>query len=426
MTTMPGPHGSGWRQLGQVRADFLGYLREAGTHGDLVRLRPAPGVSIVLVNHPSLVREVLVTQAGSFRKSRMTKRMVGKFLGNGLVLSEGEEHDAQRRLLQPLFSPRRLAAAVTPLRSQALEFVEEHAGRRFDVEAAMTELALQGALTVLFGGRASGTQDVATAMRVFADSMAQRFRSLPLPDWLPTDRHRRDRAAIAALDQAIGGLLADAEGDDVAGVLAQARRDGTISASDVRDQLATLYFAGHETTAKLLTWTLVLLAQHPQHATSLAHEVRGADPARLDDLPLLEQILNETLRLHPPTWVFDRETLEGLTLGGHALDQGQTLYISPWVSHRDPRWFDAPDDFRPERFAAGWEQRIDRFVYYPFGVGARHCVGRALAMMQAKIAIATICASHRPAFTHAPVEIAGNPGATLGLADAIEIELQPL
>jgi cytochrome P450 len=417
---------SSWRQLGMVRADFLGYLREAAGHGDLVRLRPAPGTSIVLVNHPELVREVLVAQAGSFRKSRMTARMVGKFLGDGLVLSEGDDHDAQRRIVQPMFGPRRLAACAPDLQRQADAFVAAHSGRTFGLEAAMTEVSLEGAVRLLFGQAASSSDDVTDAMRVFADSMAQRFRSLPLPDWLPTARHRRDRAAIAALDSAIAGLLAGARGDDIAGLLAQALREDRVTAASVRDQLATLYFAGHETTAKLLTWTCVLLAQHPDHAAALARELHDAGDAPLDALPLLDQTLWEALRLYPPTWVFDRETTTPVTLGGYELRSGEVLYIAPWVSHRDARLFEDPDEFRPSRFAPGWDQRIDRYGYFPFGVGARHCVGRGFALMQARIAIAALFRDHRLEFAETSPALAAEPGATLGLKADASVRLVPI
>ncbi len=417
---LPGPPEHPLRQLRDVRRDFLGYLRAASAHGDLVRLRPAPGVNIILVNHPALLREVLVTRAAEFHKTRMTRRMVGKFLGDGLVLSEGESHHRQRKLLQPLFSPRRVAACAPMLYQQAREFFAARAGRSFDLETAMTELALLGVLQVLFGPQARASSQVGAAMRVFADSMAQRFRSLPLPDWLPTRRNRADRAAIGALDVAIAALLAARRGsdggDDVVGTLLEEQRRGGVSDREIRDQIATLYFAGHETTARLLTWSAILLSGDAAVGEALRAEAATL-PAQaafedLERLPLLDQVIAETLRLYPPAWVFDREPAQDLVLGGTRLPAGTTLYLSPWVMHRDARHFVEPDRFRPARFAVADEAA--RHAYLPFGAGPRHCIGRALALLQGKACLAALARAGRITLD-ARDPPPPKPGATLGL-----------
>lgn len=432
---LPGPPASPLQQLRHIRRDFLGYLREAGAHGDLVRLQPAPGMTIILVNHPALVREVLVSRAPEFRKTGMTKRLVGKFLGQGLVLVEGAEHQSQRRLLAPLFTPRRVSASSAALYAQAAPFFIQRTGSPFDLQEAMTEVALQGVLMVLFGRDAAASADVGEAMRVFADSMAQRFRSLPWPDWIPTARNRADRASIRALDIAIQELLerrqrrAPGDAQDVLGTLLEAQRTEQLPARVVRDQLATLYFAGHETTAKLLTWAALQVAANPAVARALAQELAllPVDPTheQLDALPLLDQVICETLRLHPPAWVFDRMPAADLELGGVRIKAGTTLYLSPWVMHRDPRWFERPDRFEPERFTPGWETRIDRHAYFPFGVGARHCIGRALALMQAKAVLAALFRNFRIETDAGDPDALSAPGATLGLSRTVKAALHP-
>lgn len=435
MKTLPTPAGTPLQQLSHVRRDFLGYLREAGALGDLVRLRPAPGVSIVLVNHPALVREVLVLRGAEFRKTGMTRRLVGKFLGKGLVLAEGQEHQHQRRLLAPLFAPRGLTSFSPELYAQAGPFFVQRIGAPFDLQAAMTEIALQGVLRVLFGRDAGASADVGAAMRVFADSMAQRFRSIPWPDWIPTARNRADRAAIRALDLAIHELLerrqrrAPADAQDAIGTLLEAQRTEGLSFGAIRDQIATLYFAGHETTAKLLTWVVLEVAARPALAGALAQELEQlpVDPAheQLDALPLLDQVVCETLRLHPPAWVFDRMPAADLELGGVKLKKGTTLYLSPWVMHRDARWFARPDAFEPERFAPGWETRIDRHAYFPFGVGARHCIGRALALLQAKAVLAALFRNFRVETDAGDPDRLAKPGATLTLSRPVQAVLHP-
>lgn len=433
--TLPGPEASPLQQLRHIRRDFLGYLRESARHGDLVRLRPAPGMAIVLVNHPGLVREVLVSRAGEFRKTGMTRRLVGKFLGEGLVLAEGQEHQNQRRLLAPLFAPRRLAACSPLLYAQAAPFFVQRTGEAFELQDAMTEIALQGVLQVLFGRDAAASADVGDAMRVFADSMAQRFRSVPWPDWIPSARNRSDRAAIRALDLAIHELLerrqrrAPGDSQDVIGTLLEAQRAEGLSFRAIRDQIATLYFAGHETTAKLLTWAALEIAAHPPIARALGQELARlpVNPTHeeLDALPLLEQVICETLRLHPPAWVFDRMPAQDLELGGVKLKKGTTIYLSPWVMHRDGRWFERADRFEPERFAPGWESKIDRHAYFPFGVGARHCIGRALALLQAKAVLAALFRNFRLETDAGDLATLAKPGATLMVSRPVRATLHP-
>jgi cytochrome P450 len=396
----PGPDANPIRQLLALRSDFLGYLLEAAKVGDLVRLRPAPGMTIYLVNHPDLVEEVLVRQAAKFRKSAMTGRMVGKFLGNGLVLSEGDEYRAQRRRVQPSFHGARVDALIAPIRS-ATEAASAtwSDGGLVEIEGAMTGLTLRVIARLLFGGEAEGEPDpaLAHAMEQFAASMASRFRSLPLPEWLPTAQNRAEREAIRVMDAAIAARVATPPADGLLHDLVAAEAP----AKELRDQLATLYFAGHETTAKWLTWTLYLLAAHPE-----VQERAAADGG------LLERVLKESLRLYPPTWLFDREALEPVALGGYGLPAGAVLYVSPWVSHRDGRYWSNPERFEPDRFTPEVEASLPRGAYYPFGFGPRNCVGRGLAERNARTALQGLLGRWRFVLP-AGAEVRPEPAATL-------------
>jgi len=403
---------SAWAQLQALRRDFLGYLLDAATLGDLVLLRPAPGVKIWLVNHPELVHEILVTRASLVRKSAMTNKMVGKFLGQGLVLAEGEVHRQQRRAVAPSFRGPTLAA-LGPAIEAATETVTAswRDGEAVEIESTMTGLSLLVIARLLFGERAGSQNDASLehAMEQFADSMAQRFRSMPLPEWLPTARHRAERAAIGVLDAAIARQLEDPPRD---GLVAELLAAG-LARAQIRDQIATLYFAGHETTAKWLTWTLWLIAGDPE----LDRRLRD-DP----DGELLDRTLRESLRLYPPTWVFDRETTTELELGGYSIPERSTLYLSPWVSHRDPRYFDEPGEFRPDRFVEGFEAGLPRGAYYPFGFGPRNCVGRLLAELNARIALGRLLERWR--FVVAPgTEVRPEPAATLRPAGPLHLTI---
>lgn len=418
---LPGPPDSSWSQLSRLRKDFFGYLIDAARYGDLVQLRPAPGVGIVLINHPELVEQVLVTDAAHYRKSRSTQRMVGQFLGQGLVLLEGEAHQRARRAVQPAFHGVRLAALVPQMAEVAQDWLARWPkGERRALPEALSQLMMQVVARTLFGLREwQGDEGVGDAMAQFAESMAQRFRSIPLPDWLPIARHRRERQAIAALDAAVSELLAQRTrgGDDLLSLL---RSEPSFDAQAVRDHIVTLYFAGHETTAKLLAWTCWRLQHHPDIAdavraelAALASPEQAAIPGRV---PITEALLKEVLRLHPPTWVFDRETFGDVALGGHTLRKGTTLYLSPYVSQRDARTFVEPERFDPQRFAASATVPA-RGAYYPFGFGPRNCIGRGFSESATRVLLAVL-------LPHLTLQCDAEPqpvaGATLGMsADAL-------
>ncbi len=426
----PGPTASPLAQLSELRADFLGYLlRAARAHGPLVLLRPAPFTTIHLVNEPSLVKEVLVTRASSFTKSEMTGTMVRKFLGEGLVLAEGETHKRHRRVVAPGFTPARIATTLETVREATASAVTRWADAgEIDLEAETTTLVMHLVAHVLFGRRPEETPPAMThAMAQFAESIAGRFRSMPMPDWLPTPRHARERAAIALLDGEIDAMIAGRREapttNDVLSLLLRAEDEAsaTLTAREVRDEIATLYFAGHETTGKLVTWTLVLLAQHPEIAARAREELDAIDD---DDAkaPYLDEIMLESLRLYPPAWVFDREPSEDVVLGGFHVPKGATIYVSPYVIQRDARFFPDPGRFDPERFAEGWESRVDRHAYFPFGAGPRACIGHAMADCHARTILRTVLTNVELTLT-SDAPIVPEPSATLRPKGAVRLRV---
>ncbi len=415
---LPGPPDSAWSQLKRLRRDFLGYLTDAARHGELVLLKPAPSVRIVLVTGPTLIEDVLVGNAEAYRKSRMTHRMVGKFLGRGLVLAEGETHRDARRKIQPAFSATRLARLAPMMALETKVYLDRWPrGEARPLQDVLSELMVRIVARTLFGTLA----DVGTmpAMQTFAHSMAQRFRSIPWPDWLPIPRHAREEQAIAALDAAVATMLrrsSDA-GDDL---LSQLRAPGQFDERELRDHIITLYFAGHETTSKLLGWALWRLARHEDVRERVAAELRRLphvfDAGISDRTPYTDAVLKEVLRLHPPAWLFDREPAAAVQLGNVTLPAGITLYLSPYVAHRDPRNFADPERFDPGRFLD--RPAPPRGAYFPFGSGPRNCIGRAFAENSARVLLAALLEQVEFVDGGEPVP---DPGATLGLGGNLQL-----
>ncbi len=427
--TPPGPAGNFYQQLQELRADFLAYLMNAAeAHGDLVRLNPGPGTYLYLVNHPDLVRQILVTHANQYHKSAMTQKMVGRFLGNGLIVNEEESHKKQRKLAQPAFHKQRVdayAQSMVDLTEQEMQ--TWHPDKPFDFEARMNALTMKIVARTLFGtGVVGGTRKVGEIMEVFADAISGQFRALPLPQWLPIPRHQRQRAAVAQMDTLIDQMVADwhtkgQDNGDLMSMLLLARDEETgegMTRKQLRDELVSIYFAGHETVAKLLSWVVFLLTQHTAVAEKVRAELaqvldgRPPTPTDLPQLTKLDQVVKETLRLYPSAWVFDRSPVVDVELAGYHVPAGATIYVSPYVSHRDKRFYDRPNEFVPDRFAAGWEQALPKYAYYPFGGGPRICIGQSFAEMEAKLILATILS--KTEFKLATTDpILPEPGATL-------------
>ena len=446
MATKPtGPDENFYIQLQHLRRDFLGYLSDAADrYGPIVLLRPAPTTKLYLVNDPDLIREILVTQADRFGKTAMTRRMVGKYLGNGLVTSEGTQHAAQRKKVQPTFHRtgiNRYTEVIAALTRQ--QTAGWASGGVIDFEAEMTELTLNVISRLLFGDEDELSEaEIGEVMTTFSVSMAQRFRSLPLPDWLPIPRHVAQRNAISALDETIYALIAARidryetlpRRTDLLSALLLAYSGGerpnktATYLKIIRDELATLFFAGHETTAKLLTWTIYLLIEHRDILQKLETELEtvldGRSPT-LEDLPrltTLDRVLKETLRLYPPAWLFDRMPLEAVELGGYHIPKGETLYVSPYVIQRQATYFEAPERFDPDRFRPGWEETIPRYAYFPFGGGSRICIGQGLAELEAKMVIAAVVSKY--SFELVPGQtIEPEPGATLRPKHGLKLKI---
>lgn len=434
----PGPTDPWWVQLGAVRRDFLGFLTTAGErYGDIFCIRPAPATRIFVLNSVELATEVLTGRAYEFGKSAQTRLMVGKFLGNGLVLSEGDEHAAQRRLLQPSFGARELATIGGPIVDETRRLVATwEPAAPVDVEPALTRLSMRIILKFLVGSLTGSDVDDSdvTAFRHFAEAIGGRFRSMPWPAWVPTPQNFRERAAIKQVDRLVADLLARSrarghEPRGLLGILGRRLDDGRLTLAEVRDHLVTTLFAGHETVAKVLSWTLYLLARHPGIQDAVrdeANSVSSGRPLDTHDVPRLAyttSVIRESMRLYPPVWVFDRSPLRPLDLGGQSLRPKDIVYVSPFLLHRQSRYFPGPLQFDPGRFEPG-KAAATSSAYIPFGAGRRGCIGQAMAMVEAVLVVATLIqrVEIRPADDD---EVLPKPDATLAPATPIRLRVIP-
>ncbi len=397
--------------LPEFAEDVLGFFtRTARTYGDFVPLRLGPWRA-VLLSHPALLEQVLVGENRAYIKHAWFWRHVRGIFGEGLLTSEGDFWLRQRRLAQPAFHRDRIAGYGRVM----VDFTEQmladwRPGETRDVHPAMMHLTMRIVTKVLFD--AELREDVEQIDRAFdaaLDEVAVRFRRpFRIPDWVPTPGNRRFRNAVAVLDRHVYDIIrehaAESEhGSDLLALLMQARdEDGrAMSEKQLRDESITLFLAGHETTALTLSWTWHLLGTHPHVETKLHEEldsVLGGRAPSIEDLPALryaEWIIMEAMRLFPPAHTIGRQAIRDVEIGGHAVPKDTTIFMSPWVLHRDPRFWDEPDAFRPDRWANDLERRLPRFAYVPFGGGPRICIGNRFALTESVLILATIARAWR-------------------------------
>jgi cytochrome P450 len=361
---------------------------------------------LYLINHPDLIERVLVTNNRNFIKDKgMRIRSLRRLFGNGLLTSEGEFWIRQRRLAQPAFHRERIAGYGEVMVESTERMINNwRPGETRDIHQDMMHLTLEIVVKTLFGGDSSvESNDVGQALDVIANHFAsQSVYVMPL-SFLPTPGQLRLERAIKQLEKIIHQIIRMRrdrlqERNDLLTLLLQARdEDGSrMTDQQLRDEVMTLFLAGHETTALALSWSWYLLAQHPEVERKLVDELKatlnGSSPtvADLRRLRYTEMVVKESMRLYPPAWVLGREAIRGFELGGYSIPSGAQLMISPWLMHRDPRYFDQPEEFRPERWASEQIKQLPKYAYFPFGGGPRLCIGNSFAMMEATVILATI------------------------------------
>lgn len=378
------------------------------TYGDIY-YAPFLGRDVYVLRHPDHIREVLIRQASKLGKptSGLTASQLSRLLGEGLLNANGDSWRRRRRLIQPAFSSKRLQAYAETIGAHTEDALARwRPGQRVDLSREMMELTLRIVSKTLFDHDVHGETDrFAAAIHTFR----QAFGGIDamLPDWVPTRGKRRTLAAMEEVDALVYGLIdarrasAGGGGDDLLTALATGGDgDDRLTRRELRDELLTLFIAGHETTSHALTWTLHLLSQHRAIEARVRDEVRALDAAGpgWDDLPALDltrRVLEESMRLYPPAYAVPRTATEDVEVGGYVIPAGADVVI--WIHHvhRDGRWFEDPERFDPDRFLPERKKALPQCAYLPFGAGQRACIGKQFAMMEAQLILARVLRAWR-------------------------------
>lgn len=413
----PGPPGSMLiGNLREMRVDAArGWVRAREQYGDLVHYQIA-GRLIYLVSHPDDIKYVMVDNARNYTKGRGLEK-AKPLLGEGLLTSEGDFWLRQRRLAQPAFHRERIAGLADVMTQEAAALVDRWeayalAERGLDVADEMMKLTLTIVTRALFN-TALTRDDIRTVSSAFppllrwaterVTAIVDFVEKLPTPDNLRRQHHTDE------LNRIVYRIIAErrrSEGrhDDLLGMLMEARDEDNGSGMtdrQLRDEIMTIFIAGHETTALLLSWLWAVLSWHPdirERVEAEVDEVLGGRTPTAADVPALPytgMVINEALRLYPPAWAVLRSPIADDEIRGYRIPAAATVIVSPYVTHRHPQFWTNPEGFDPERFTPERVRARHRFAFFPFGGGPRLCIGNNFALMEATLIVATVCQRFR-------------------------------
>jgi len=407
--TPPGPRGHIFiGNLPEFRRDPLQFLMNLSRqYGDVARFRVGPW-SYCLISHPDHVKHVLQDHNHNYCKGRIA-RILDSITGQSVLVSEGDVWRRQRRLTQPAFHRQRIAAlasVMTETTASLLAQWQTYVDRTqpFDIWQEMQKFALGIVSRTLFNTNLTGASDeIEWAATIMVKYLNYRFtHPFTLPLSIPTPRHRQFQQAVRQVDAVVYHIINERrrtgqEANDLLSLLMQARDEETgegMSDQQLRSEVLTFLFAGYETTASALMWTWYLLAQYPQVEKRLRAELttvlNGRMPA-FADLPQLSytrMVLEESMRVYPPGWGFERKAISDDEIGGYHVPAGSLLLLCPYITHRRLDLWQNPEAFDPERFTPERSLGRPRYAYFPFGGGPRQCIGNEFAMMECQLIVA--------------------------------------
>ena len=401
------PHGITLREAREMQSDTLGFmLRAVQAHGHLLRY-PVGFWDVYLLNHPEAVQRVLLDNWQNYGRDTFQFNKFSMVTGAGLLTLDGERWLARRRLVQPGFHKQKLGGmaeqiglAVGRLLGRWEPIAQR--GGVVDADAELLQLALDAVAQALFSvDLAAEASHLSQELLELMDYVVYRSQNLlAWPTAVPTPRNLRFRRRLGWFDGWLGRLIAARRQEKQAGNgrddLLDMLLDTSLSDAEIRDECLTLLIAGYETVATGMGWMLYLLAQRPALQAQLRAEVRGAVRGRvphMDEvakLPLLNQIISESLRLYPPSWLVTRRAAEADTIMGYDLPAGALVAISPYTLHRQPEFWPNPEQFDLGRWSAENEPSQHKFAYIPFGGGPHLCIGKPFAMLEAQLTLAAI------------------------------------
>lgn len=395
---------SPFAHLREMRSNMIAYLEHLAQQGDFLRIRLGP-VSAYFVNHPDYVSEVLVTQAHKSQKPFGVKQAARALFGENLFTSDGEVWRVLRAAQQPAFHTQRVNTYGTIMAAHTAQMLDGWAtGQPIDIPQQMMDLTLGITTKALFNVDLRG-QEAGRAIIRFIELFNERIASpVPIPGWLPTPGNREMKRLIGIADAVLQPIIEErrATGEDKGDVLSmlllaqKEDKTGILTDHQVRNEINNLFAAGYEVTGNTLAFTLYLLAQHPAVAAKVVQELdtvlgdRLVTVGDLAQLPYLEMVIKESMRLLPVTTVVARQSVDAIHLDAYVIPKNQTVLVAPWTLHRHPVYFPQPTQFEPERFSVAHREAMHKHAYIPFVTGPRICLGNAFALLQLKVNLATI------------------------------------
>lgn len=430
------------RSLSDIRNDLAGYmLRMRETFGPLVRVHSVLR-KIYLVNEPEYIQQVLVSQGDNFTKDVMMRLLRDHILGEGLLTNlDRDSHRRQRKLLAPAFRKKHIASYAEAMVDYSERMAAEwKPGETVDIAQEMMRLTLGIVSKTLFDADVDDdAADIGEALTQLLEYFPKLVSPLaPLRISLPTPGRKRLFDNLQRIDDTVLRIIQEHREDpdkhgSLLSLLLQVRHedDGSgMSDKQIRDEAITLFLAGHETTANALAWTWYMLGKHPEEWDRMAREVddvweQDLTPyEKFQKLSYTRHIFAETLRLFPPAHTIGRKSLESFSLGSHEIPGGSMVLMSPFVVHRDPRYWDDPNTFRPSRWEDGSTDNLPKFAYFPFGGGARVCIGEHFAWMEGVLVLATLARQWRPALIPGQ-DVQHQALITLRPKDGVWVTLEP-
>jgi len=403
----PGPKGSTiLGVMAEFTRDTLGFIERCRDYGDVVSMRFLYLTTYFLF-HPDDIENVISTNSKNFIKSRNQRSpLFQRLVGNGLLTSEGEVWKQQRRLAQPAFHRHRINAYAETMADYAQRMISNwREGEVRDIHRDMIRLTLEIVVKTLFNSDVSGDADTVGRVlsRIVTPFAGQATIKWILDNRLPTKTHRLFNQDAREIDKIVYRIIDERrrsgqdEGDLLSMLVKAHDEDGSqMNDKQLRDEVMTIFLAGHETTALTLSWTWYLLAQNPDvekkfHA-ELAEVLGGRLPTMEDllRLPYTEMIAKESMRLYPPAYALGREAVKECEIGGFRVPAGAQVFMFQWATQRDPRFFVQPDKFCPERWTSDFSNSLAKYAYFPFGGGPRACIGNYFAMMEIILVLATM------------------------------------